>query len=251
MHRPATPKSLKTSGTSVPVKSLPQKYFVAPEVFAEEQETIFSKQWLLVGHQSQIPDAGDYVVRQVIGESLIVIRDKSGEIRGFFNVCRHRGTRLKEDACGHTSAIQCPYHAWTYGLDGRLIGAPHMDEVPGFDKADYSLHAVNLALWEGFIFVSLADSPAPLEEVFAPLAGKFSHWNLAKLRSAKRIEYDVRANWKLIFENYSECYHCPGVHPMLSKVSPYDSAEHHLAKGPFLVGFLSINNAKHPTMNRE
>src|SRR5438445_3221010 len=140
-----------TTGT----QSLPQKYFVAPEVFAEEQEAIFSKQWLLVGHQSQIPDAGDYVVRQVIGESLIVIRDKSGEIRGFFNVCRHRGTRLKEDACGHASAIQCPYHAWTYGLDGRLIGAPHMDEVPGFDKAEYSLNAVNLAVWEGFVFVNL------------------------------------------------------------------------------------------------
>jgi len=117
---------------SAGAKSLPQKYFISQEVFAREQAEIFSKQWLLVGHQSQIPDAGDYIVQQVIGESLIVIRDKSEEIRGFFNVCRHRGTRLKEDACGHASAIQCPYHAWTYGLDGRLIGAPHMDEVPGF-----------------------------------------------------------------------------------------------------------------------
>jgi Rieske 2Fe-2S family protein len=264
MHRPATPKSLKTSGTSVPVKSLPQKYFVAPEVFAEEQETIFSKQWLLVGHQSQIPDAGDYVVRQVIGESLIVIRDKSGEIRGFFNVCRHRGTRLKEDACGHASAIQCPYHAWTYGLDGRLIGAPHMDEVPGFDKTEYSLNAVNLAVWEGFIFVNLADSGPrtsilsqgerrtkvlSLEDWFAPLKGKFSHWNMSILQSAKRIEYDVHANWKLMFENYSECYHCPGVHPMLSKVSPYDSAENDLAEGPFLGGFMKINPGKSLSMS--
>ena len=265
MHRPATPKSLKTFGTSVPVKSLPQKYFVAPEVFAEEQETIFSKQWLLVGHQSQIPDAGDYVVRQVIGESLIVIRDKSGEIRGFFNVCRHRGTRLKEDACGHASAIQCPYHAWTYGLDGRLIGAPHMDEVPGFDKAEYSLNAVNLAVWEGFIFVNLDADGArlrseatarqrsgdfiSLERWFAPLNGKFSHWNMSILRPAKRIEYDVRANWKLMFENYSECYHCPGVHPMLSKVSPYDSAENDLAEGPFLGGFMKINKGKSLSMS--
>src|SRR5437762_11195936 len=265
MHRPATPKSLKTSGTSVPVKSLPQKYFVAPEVFAEEQETIFSKQWLLVGHQSQIPDAGDYVVRQVIGESLIVIRDKSGEIRGFFNVCRHRGTRLKEDACGHASAIQCPYHAWTYGLDGRLIGAPHMDEVPGFEKSEYSLNSVNLAMWEGFIFVNLADrearlrseatarqrsgDPISLERWFAPLKGKFSHWNMSILRPAKRIEYDVRANWKLMFENYSECYHCPGVHPMLSKSSPYDSAENDLREGPFLGGFMKINPGKSLTMS--
>ena len=265
MHRPAIPKSLKTFGTSVPVKSLPRKYFVAPEVFAEEQETIFSKQWLLVGHQSQIPDAGDYVVRQVIGESLIVIRDKSGEIRGFFNVCRHRGTRLKEDACGHASAIQCPYHAWTYGLDGRLIGAPHMDEVPGFDKAEYSLNAVNLAVWEGFIFVNLGANEArlrsegtarqrsgdfiSLERWFAPLNGKFADWNMAILRPAKRIEYDVHANWKLMFENYSECYHCPGVHPMLSKVSPYDSAENDLAEGPFLGGFMKINPGKSLSMS--
>src|SRR5438552_10869697 len=124
-----------------------------------------------------------------------------------------------------------------------------MDDVPGFDKADYSLHAVNLALWEGFIFVNLGDSPTPLQEWFAPLAGKFSHWNLAKLRSAKRIEYDVRANWKLMFENYSECYHCPGVHPMLSKVSPYDSAENDLAKGPFLGGFMKINPGKSLSMS--
>src|SRR5437016_10129539 len=187
MHRQARHAFRKTARIRwAGAKSLPQKYFVAPEVFAEEQETIFSKQWLLVGHQSQIRDAGDYVVQQVIGESLIVIRDKSGEIRGFFNVCRHRGTRLKEDACGHASAIQCPYHAWTYGLDGRLIGAPHMDEVPGFDKADYSLHPVNVGLWEGFVFVNVSDSPTPLEKWLASLARRFSQWNMPLLRPAKR-----------------------------------------------------------------
>ena len=230
-------------------KTLEQKYFVSPEVFAEEQEKIFSKQWVLVGHRGELAKAGDYFVAEVASESLVIVRDKGGEVHGFYNVCRHRGTRLREDRNGRLSAIQCPYHAWTYGLDGRLLGAPHMDDVPGFDKADYSLHAVNLALWEGFIFVNLGDSPAPLEEWFASLAGKFSHWNLAKLRPAKRIEYDVRANWKLMFENYSECYHCPGVHPMLSKVSPYDSAENDLAEGPFLGGFMSINKGKSLTMS--
>jgi Rieske 2Fe-2S family protein len=237
-------------------KTLPQKYFVSPEIFAEEQSKLFSKQWLLVGHQSQIADAGDYIVQQVVGESLIVIRDKSGGIHGFFNVCRHRGTRLIEDRNGHLSAaIQCPYHAWTYGLDGRLIGAPHMDDVPSFDKADYSLHAVNLALWEGFIFVNLGDASTErggyrsLEEWFAPLNGKFSHWNMSTLRSAKRIEYDVRANWKLMFENYSECYHCPGVHPQLQKVSPFDSAENDLTEGPFLGGFMKINKGAGLTMS--
>jgi Rieske 2Fe-2S family protein len=220
--------------------TLPQRYFVSPEVFAEEQKAIFSSQWVLVGHQSQIPKTGDYLVEWVAGESLIILRDQKGIVRGFYNVCRHRGTRLCEEQSGHSSAIQCTYHAWTYALDGRLIGAPQMETAPGFEKADYGLHAVHVALWEGFIFVNLAADPAPLEEVFAPLAGKFSHWNLPVLCSAKRIDYDVRANWKLIFENYSECYHCPGVHPMLSKVSPSDSAENDLSEGPFLGGFMSI-----------
>jgi len=233
---------------------MPQRYFVSPEIFADEREKIFSREWLFVGHQSQIPRSGDFFLATITGESLIIIRDSNLEIRGFFNVCRHRGTRLKEhrageaSSCGHSSTIQCPYHAWTYGLDGRLVGAPHMDEVPGFDKADYSLHPVNLGVWQGFIFVNLANNPTPLEKRFAPLREKCSHWNMPILQSAKRIDYDVRANWKLMFENYSECYHCPGVHPQLQKVSPYDSAENDLREGPFLGGFMKINPGKSLTM---
>src|SRR5258708_3255806 len=182
---PAFPKTTETF--AVGAKTLPQKYFVSPEVFDEEQEKIFSRRWVLVGHQSQIAKAGDYFVPEVVGESLIVIQDKNGEIRGFNNVCRHRGTRLCEEQTGHSVAIQCPYHAWTYGLDGRLIGSPHMDEVRGFDRSEYSLHAVNLGVWEGFIFVNLDDEAMPLEKWFAPLAEKFSHWNFPRLRSAKRV----------------------------------------------------------------
>src|SRR5436305_3948255 len=257
-------------------KALPQRYFVSLEIFAQEQSEIFSRNWLLVGHKGQLKKSGDFFVIEVPAppsqgygatkESLIVVRDQKSEIRAFYNVCRHRGTRLKEDTCGHTSAIQCPYHAWTYGLDGRLIGAPHMDDVPGFDKADYPLHRVNLGLWEGFIFVNLTDSSSltsvlsqserrkqdgfvSLEDWFAPLNGKFSHWNMSILQPAKRIEYDVRANWKLMFENYSECYHCPGVHPQLQKVSPYDSAENDLHEGPFLGGFMKIHPGKSLTMS--
>ena len=266
--------------SSEAAKSLPQKYFVSPEVFAAEQKKIFSKGWLLVGHQSQIAKAGDYFLATigppssdygVTGqgpESVIVVRDQRSQVRGFYNVCRHRGTRLKEHragetVCGHSSTIQCPYHAWTYGLDGQLIGAPHMDDVPGFEKADYPLHPVALGTWEGFIFVNSENSLTSilsqterrtkgdhqsLEGWFAPLNGKFSHWNIPMLKSAKRIEYDVQANWKLMFENYSECYHCPGVHPQLQKISPYDSAENDLREGPFLGGFMKINPGKSLTM---
>jgi phenylpropionate dioxygenase-like ring-hydroxylating dioxygenase large terminal subunit len=251
-------------------KSLPQRYFISPEVFAQEQEKIFSRQWVLVGHQSAIAHPRDYFISEVANESLIVVRDKRGEIRGFYNVCRHRGSRLIESRNGQLSAaIQCPYHAWTYALDGRLLGAPHMDDVPGFNKADYSLHPVNVEIWEGFIFLNLAISDPltsilsqrerrtrvpdasyiSLERWFAPLAGKFSRWKSPTLRSAKRIEYDVPANWKLIFENYSECYHCLGVHPELSKISPYDSAENDLTEGPFLGGFMRIAQGRSLTMS--
>src|SRR2546423_4797777 len=250
MQTIAMPAFRKTADTfAAGAKTLPQKHFVSPEVFEKEEERIFSKHWVLLGHEAEVGTAGDYFVREAAGESVIVIRDKSGEVRGFYNVCRHRGTRLCEEEAGHAAAIQCPYHAWTYALDGRLIGAPHMDEVRGFRKEGYSLVPVNVGVWEGFIFVNLDDDAIPLEEWFAPLAGKFSHCNLPRLRSVKRVEYDVKANWKLMFENYSECYHCPGVHPMLSKVSPYDSAENDLTEGPFLGGFMRINRGNSLTMS--
>jgi glycine betaine catabolism A len=250
MHPTATtPAFRKTADTFTSgVKTLPQRYFVSPEIFAGELEKIFSRRWVLVGHLSQIAKAGDYFVQEVAGESLIIAHDQKGTLRAFYNVCRHRGTRLCEERSGHSATIQCPYHAWTYALDGRLVGAPHMDKVRGFAKDEYSLASINLSLWNGFIFVNLADEPTPLEEVFAPLAGKFTHWNLPMLRSAKRIEYDVRANWKLIFENYSECYHCPGVHPALQKLTPYDQAENDLCEGPFLGGFMPITKGKSLTM---
>jgi Rieske 2Fe-2S family protein len=249
----ATPEFRRTTDTfKAGAKTLPQRYFFSPEIFVEEREKIFSTQWVLVGHQSQLAQAGDYFTADVASESLIIVRDKRGEIRGFYNVCRHRGSRLLENRNGQPrklSGFKCPYHAWTYGLDGRLLGAPRMDDVPGFDKANYPLHRVNLGLWEGFIFVNLAEAGSrtgfvSLEDWFAPLQGKFSHWNMSILQPAKRIEYEVCANWKLMFENYSECYHCPGVHPQLQKVSPYDSAENDLREGPFLGGFMKINPGK-------
>jgi Rieske 2Fe-2S family protein len=252
MQAKVIPAFRKTADTFAQgAKTLPQRFFISPEVFAEELEKIFASHWVLAGHESEVARTGDYFVRDVADESIVIVRDKNGEVGAFYNVCRHRGTRLCEEERGHATAIQCPYHAWTYGLDGRLIGAPHMDEVKGFNREQYSLRPVHAEIWEGFIFVNLANEPMPLEEWFAPLGEKFSQWDLRRLRSAKRVEYDVKANWKLMFENYSECYHCPGVHPMLSKVSPYDSAENDLTEGPFLGGFMKINRGKSLTMSGE
>src|SRR4051794_30952080 len=169
MQTGAIQASRETPGSAVsPAKTLPQRYFIGPDVFVEELEKVFSRRWVLVGHQSELAAPGDFFVADVAEESVILTRDRSGEIRAFYNVCRHRGTRLCEEERGHSAAIQCPYHAWSYALDGRLIGAPHMDEVRNFKRENYSLFPVNVGLWEGFIFVNLAEKPMPVEEWFAP-----------------------------------------------------------------------------------
>lgn len=221
--------------------TLPQRYYLAPELYAEEQERIFARRWLCLGRAAELAQPGDFVVHSLAGESVLVVRGQDGVVRAFYNVCRHRGTRLCEAPHGRLSeTIQCPYHAWTYTLDGALIGAPHMNEVAGFDKREYPLHAVPLASWEGFLFTNLATEPEPFERAFAPLIDRFRRFNLAGLRSARRIEYDVRANWKLVFQNFSECLHCPVIHPGLAKLTPYTSGENDLYDGPYLGGFMVI-----------
>jgi len=222
-------------------RTLPGRYYTTPEILSEEAERIFRRQWICVGRAAAVANPGDYVVVEIAGESIIVLKDQSGERRAFYNVCRHRGTRLCEATHGKLSeTIQCPYHAWTYALDGRLIGAPHMNEVAGFDKKEYPLHGVALAEWEGFLFVNLARDAKPLAEAFAPLVGRFAQYNLNRLRTTRRIEYDVRANWKLILQNYNECLHCPTIHPELSTKLPYTSGANDLIDGPFLGGYMEI-----------
>jgi len=217
--------------------TLAARYYVSEEVYALEMERIFSNRWLYVGRLSEIPDAGNYVLFEIDNESLILLRDRSGEPRAFYNVCRHRGTRMVVEPVGRLDrVIRCPYHAWSYELDGQLAGAPSMNEVRGFDKRDYPLHPVALAEWEGGLFVNLSPSPEPFETAWKPLLGRPEAWGLPELAVAHRIEYDVRANWKLVFQNYSECYHCPSLHPALNRLSPYRGASNDLLEGPFLGG---------------
>ena len=221
-------------------ETLAGRYYTSAEVFDEERERIFATQWLCVGREASLAERGAYLLADVAGESLIVVRDKK-TLRAFYNVCRHRGTRLCDAPAGRFSeTIQCPYHAWTYGLDGRLIGAPHMQEVTGFNKQEHPLHAASVAAWEGFVFVNLAPTPAPLAGELAPLTGRFARFNLASLTVVRRIAYDVRANWKLILQNYNECLHCPTIHPELTTKLPYASGANDLTDGPFLGGYMEI-----------
>jgi Rieske 2Fe-2S family protein len=223
--------------------TLPGEYFTSPRIFAEEREKIFATRWLCAGREEELGSSGDYLLRDVLGESIIVVRDEHGSIGAYYNVCRHRGSRLCENETGRFSgAIRCPYHAWTYALDGRLLGAPSTADVPGFRAGDYPLHRVALARWEGFLFINLAAEPEPFESAWKPLIGRFSRFDLPGLAAARTIEYDVRANWKLLFQNYSECYHCGPVHPTLSRATPPTSGENDLVEGPFTGGFMVMND---------
>jgi Rieske 2Fe-2S family protein len=222
--------------------TLPREYFVSPEVYELERERIFSRSWLLAGHVSHLEKPGDFFVYDIDRESVLVVRGGDGVIRAFHNHCRHRGTRLCDGQGSVGGAIQCPYHAWTYGLDGALRAAPNMQDVPGFDRGEHPLHPVALADWQGFLFLNLASQPEPFAQALAPLQGKFEHWNLRELRLVHQTMYEVESNWKLFFHNYSECYHCPNVHPHLNKLTPYRNTENDLDEGPVLGGPMWMSN---------
>lgn len=222
-------------------KTLPQSAYVSQDVFKQELRRIFAQQWLCIGRTEQLPHSGHYWLCEALGESIIVLRDKAA-IRAFYNVCRHRGTRLCTENGRFPQTIQCPYHAWTYALDGRLLGAPNMHGVAGFDTADYPLAAVATAVWEGFIFINLTSDPVPFATAYAPILTKFSDWQLDQLVIGHEIVYDVAANWKLIFQNYSECYHCPTVHPALNALTPYKNSSNDLEEGPILGGPMQLDN---------
>lgn len=222
--------------------TLPGEYFTSPAIFAEEREKIFSGRWLCAGREEQLRSPGDYFLVDALGESIIVVRDESGEVNAFYNVCRHRGSRMCETREGcFPGTIRCPYHAWTYALDGRLLGAPSTGDLPDFRAEDFPLQRIAVERWEGFLLINMADQPAALGDAWAPLIGRFTRFGLPHLKRVRTIEYDVRANWKLLFQNYSECYHCAPVHPSLSRVTPPTSGENDLVDGPVTGGYMTIN----------
>lgn len=223
--------------------TLPGEYFTSPEIFKEERERIFGRSWLLAGHVSQLPEAGSYFLFELDRESVLLVRDAAGKIHAHHNFCRHRGTRLCTEAQGKLGhALQCSYHAWTYALDGALRAAPNMQEVAGFEKSQHGLKPAAIAEWRGFLFVNLAAEPTPFEDALRPLLAKFEHWRLPELVSVHQTVYEVEANWKLFFHNYSECYHCPNVHPHLNKLTPYRNTENDLDEGAVLGGPMWMSN---------
>ncbi|MDX1934874.1 MAG: Rieske (2Fe-2S) protein [Capsulimonadales bacterium] len=180
--------------------TLPGRYYTDPDLFRQETERIFLREWICAGREERIPEPGDYFVRNLGTESVLVVRDTAGEIRAFHNVCRHRGARLCTEEGGRFSRhIRCPYHAWAYALDGCLVGAASMKDAPGFDLADYPLLPVSVARWEGFLFLSLSDSPEPFEQTHAPLIGRFARYRMPTLQMARRIVYDLIDDTRFCF----------------------------------------------------
>jgi glycine betaine catabolism A len=191
--------------------SFPRDYYLSPEWFEREMDRLFSRQWLYAGHVSEIPRTGDFLVREVGDESIIVVRD-GDKINALLNVCRHRGSVLCQEASGHASRFVCPYHRWTYGLDGRLLVAPAM---PGsFDCASYPLLRVHAQCWHGMVFINLSqETPEPVDEILRTADSGFKPFDLPHCRIVHSMAYEVAANWKILLDNFMECYHCPGAHP--------------------------------------
>jgi choline monooxygenase len=206
-------------------ETVPSAWFTEPRFAQLDRAAVFATSWQYVGHAGRVAEPGSWLVADVAGEPIVVVRDLKGELRAFFNVCRHRGGPLAgEDGCGRV--LKCGYHGWTYQLDGRLRGVPHWNLVELFDREDYGLIPVRVSRWEGLLFVNLDAAAPSLEEVLRDVAGRIAPIRLEQLEFHSRIDYEVNANWKVYVENYLEGYHVPIVHPELMKLydfSRYDT----------------------------
>jgi len=219
---------------------LPAAAFTDPAVLAWERANVFADGWICAGHAERVQGRGQFIQVEFGGESVLVVGDEDGLPRAFLNTCRHRGARLVDAPAGTLRRLQCPYHAWTYGFDGSLTSAPFTDGLEDFDPACFGLHEVRLAVVEGLVLLDLSGTAPPAAAHVGDLAVHLAAYRLPELERAARIVYDVEANWKAIAENYSECLHCPGVHPELNRLSHYLSGEAIAGSGLWCGGSMTL-----------
>jgi Rieske 2Fe-2S family protein len=208
-------------------RTLPGRFYHDPAIWQLEQERLFARLWVSVGRGDQLPAPGHYRTVRVGEESVLVVRGEDQALRAFLNVCRHRGAQLCAAERGQARTLQCRYHAWTYGLDGRLLRTPGLQDSPEFDRGAFGLVPVALDTWEGLVWVNLAENPPPLAAQLLPQlaarlgdAGRLTAYRIGTLAVAQSVEYEVRANWKVVVENFMECYHCAPMHPELVRLLP-------------------------------
>ncbi|GAA4261708.1 aromatic ring-hydroxylating dioxygenase subunit alpha [Dactylosporangium darangshiense] len=210
------------------IATLPGASYTDPGQFALEQQRIFETMWFCAARADDLAAPGAFRTVPVGRESVLLSRARDGSIKAFLNVCRHRGARLCTEESGNTGrAFRCSYHAWTYDLDGRLIAAPNLVKMPDVDRREFGLIAVHTRIWLGYVWVCLADEPPSFEADVVGAATlrlgdaeAIEHYGIDRLQVGHRVVYDVAANWKLIVENFMECYHCATIHPELVEVLP-------------------------------
>jgi len=210
------------------ISTLPGLYYHDPSVFALEQEKVFEQLWFCAVRSDDVAEPGQFRTVRVGREEIILVRGQDRALRVFFNVCRHRGARLCVEEAGQVKrALQCSYHAWTYALDGRLVAAPNLTAMPDIDRTAFGLAPVHLREWLGYAWVCLAEDPPSFDEQVVGACTErlgnpeaIGNYQVENLALGRRISYDVAANWKLIIENFMECYHCATIHPELTEVLP-------------------------------
>jgi Rieske 2Fe-2S family protein len=196
--------------------SLEQVFYTSPNVFQRDMEAIYRKHWLFAGHVSRIPNAGDYLLYEVAGDSVVVIRDDDGSVKALLNVCRHRGARICQTEHGHCTKLVCPYHSWTFNKDGELFSC--RDMAADFNKSQFPLHRLHSRVVEGLIYVCFAKEPLDFEPIGRDIVPFLKPHQIANTKIAHHHRYLVNANWKLVIENFQECYHCAPAHPEYCRV---------------------------------
>ncbi len=204
-----------------------QGFYTDAEIFRQDMDRFLMKHWILAGHISMVPDPGDFFLVNIAEESVIISRDREGEIRALVNVCRHRGSRVCLKESGNAKLFVCPYHAWVYNSDGTLRGARDMG--PDFDRSQHGLHQLQVRVVQGMIYYTFATEPLGFDEAAKVIEHVGSAYGWAEAKIAARKTYKIAANWKLAVENYLECYHCGPSHPEFSHIHSNDQAPEKVA----------------------
>jgi Rieske 2Fe-2S family protein len=222
MSSPSNTLSPAYNGLTELTAGLPASAYFDPDRYAAELRKIWQRNWIYLARSSEIAGRRAFATFEIGDQKMLLVRDDQGALRGFYNTCRHRGALLCREASGtlRSSAIVCPYHAWAYDLEGALLRTSSKIDAQGFDVADYPLYPIQVREWRGFVFVALTDSPPPFERSFDLPLQRFDSWPLEDLRVAHTLRKSIACNWKIFWENYNECLHCPSVHQQLSALVP-------------------------------